>query len=182
MCGGAGRAGCVRGRVVCPRRGVFMGGAGCGLSVWRVGRDRGEAESHSRAEDNVVGWRRGGEGRSVRCGACAGGLRTSWVGVCVSGVRMCVCAVCRRGVRAGMRVVCRVFLWVVRAETEAESRSQAKDDAVGVWYGHGVCGGGGGGGPACGACGVCGGRAETDRVRQRITCMDGYPASSACVF
>ena len=83
---------------------------------------------------------------------------------------------------AGMRVVCRVFLWVVRAETEAESRSQAKDDAVGVWYGHGVCGGGGGGGPACGACGVCGGRAETDRVRQRITCMDGYPASSACVF
>ena len=96
----------------------------------------------------------------------------------------CVCARagCRRGVCAGMRVVCRVFLWVVRAETEAESRSQAKDDAVGVWYGHGVCGGGGGGGPACGACGVCGGRAETDRVRQRITCMDGYPASSACVF
>ena len=84
--------------------------------------------------------------------------------------------------RAGMRVVCRVFLWVVRAETEAESRSQAKDDAVGVWYGHGVGVCGGGGGPACGACGVCGGRAETDRVRQRITCMDGYPASSACVF
>ena len=60
-----------------------MGGAGCGLSVWRVGRDRGEAESHSRAEDNVVGWRRGGEGRSVRCGACAGGVRTGWVCVCV---------------------------------------------------------------------------------------------------
>ena len=73
----------MRGRVVCPRRGVFMGGAGCGLSVWRVGRDRGEAESHSRAEDNVVGWRRGGEGRSVRCGACAGGVRTGWVCVCV---------------------------------------------------------------------------------------------------
>ena len=66
-----------------------MGGAGCGLSVWRVGRDRGEAESHSRAEDNVVGWRRGGEGRSVRCGACAGGVRTGWVCVCVC---VCVCA------------------------------------------------------------------------------------------
>ena len=65
-----------------------MGGAGCGLSVWRVGRDRGEAESHSRAEDNVVGWRRGGEGRSVRCGACAGGVRTGWGCVCEP---VCVC-------------------------------------------------------------------------------------------
>ena len=67
-----------------------MGGAGCGLSVWRVGRDRGEAESHSRAEDNVVGWRRGGEGRSVGCGACAGGVRTGWVCVCVWGRDVCV--------------------------------------------------------------------------------------------
>ena len=70
-----------------------MGGAGCGLSVWRVGRDRGEAESHSRAEDNVVGWRRGGEGRSVRCGACAGGVRTGWVCVCVC---VCVCVWTRK--------------------------------------------------------------------------------------
>ena len=63
---------------------------------------------------------------------------------------MCVCTVCRRGVCAGMRVVCRVFLWVVRAETEAESRSPAKDDAVGVWYGHGVCVCGRGGGDILG--------------------------------
>ena len=111
-----------------------MGGAGCGLSVWRVGRDRGEAESHSRAEDNVVGWRRGGEGRSVRCGACAGGVRTGWVCVCVW-VDMCVCAVCRRGVCAGMRAMCRVplrvwvWVWPVGArghggaETEAQRHS-----------------------------------------------------------
>ena len=201
-CERGGGAGYVWGRGVCGGWGVYgqgvcawrWGREGCAcLRIWCAGRDRGDGESHSQAKDNAVcvcvcvwgggGWRRGrGAVCGVRCAVCAGGLRTSWVGVCVSGVRMCVCAVCRRGVRAGMRVVCRVFLWVVRAETEAESRSQAKDDAVGVWYGHGVCGGGGGGGPACGACGVCGGRAETDRVRQRITCMDGYPASSACVF
>ena len=172
----------MRGRVACHRLGVFTGGGGgvpvasaCGAWAQREKR-RGGASQPGQGQRSACVY-------GVVCGVpCAGGLRTSWVGVCVSGVRMCVCAVCRRGVRAGMRVVCRVFLWVVRAETEAESRSQAKDDAVGVWYGHGVCVGGGGGGPACGACGVCGGRAETDRVRQRITCMDGYPASSACVF
>ena len=94
----------MRGRVVCPRRGVFMGGAGCGLSVWRVGRDRGEAESHSRAEDNVVGWRRGGEGRSVRCGACAGGVRTGWV--CV-----CVCVRERADGALSLTAVCAERLW-----------------------------------------------------------------------
>ena len=75
--------------------------------------------------------------------ACVRVRARACVCVCVAGGGGpgCVCARagCRRGVCAGMRVVCRVFLWVVRAETEAESRSQAKDDAVGVWYGHGVC-------------------------------------------
>ena len=64
----------------------------CGLSMWCVGRDRGEAESHSRAQDNVVGG--------------AGGGWWEWGGECV------VCGVCRRGVCAGMRAVCGVHLWL----------------------------------------------------------------------
>ena len=169
------------------------------LPMWCVGRARGGGDSHSQAKDNAVcvcvcvcmGER--GE-----CVACLGRVRTGWGYVCAcvrvrvrARARACVCVaagggalrdvcVCTRWVQAGCvcGYACGVFLWVVRAETEAESRSQAKDDAVGVWYGHGVCVCGGG----WSACGVCGGRAETDPVRQRITCMDGYPASSACVF
>ena len=105
-------------------------------------------------------------GERGECVACLGRVRTGWGYVCAcvrvrvrACARACVCVaagggapgcvcVCTRWVQAGCvcGYACGVFLWVVRAETEAESRSQAKDDAVGVWYGHGVCvcvGGGG---------------------------------------
>ena len=57
-----------------------MGGAGCGLSVWRVGRDRGAGDSHSQAKDNAVcvGW--GGGGEFVVCGVCR---RAGCVCVCL---------------------------------------------------------------------------------------------------
>ena len=87
----------------------------CGLSMWRVGRERGEAESHSRAKDNVVVGggaveKGNGEG-SVWCVAC--------------GVWPVACGVWGRGVRAGMRVVSRVhvWLWVSRGAGVAQRHS-----------------------------------------------------------
>ena len=53
------------------------------------------------------------------------------------------------------------------AGTEPERRSQAKDDAVCVWYAHGVCGYAFGV-RGCGCAGV--GHRQRDTVRQRITC------------
>lgn len=187
---------CVRGCGVYGR-GVGGGGGGCGYAcgVWAEPEEGETATARPRTMQCVCVCVYGGAGGV--CGVFGPGAYG--LGVCV---RVCACAcacarararvrgggggapgcvcVCTRWVQAGCvcGYACGVFLWVVRAETEAESRSQAKDDAVGVWYGHGVCVWGGG----WSACGVCGGRAETDPVRQRITCMDGYPASSACVF
>ena len=56
---------------------------------------------------------------------------------------------------------------------DRETQPGAKDDAVCVWYAHGVCG------YACVWC--AGGQRQRDTVRQRIMCMDGYPTSFACV-
>ena len=134
----------------------------------------------------------------VRAGCVRAGGMCACACACVRvRARACVC-VCVAG--GGVRDVCvhalgaggvcvRVCVWCVgcscgwfgqrqRQRVAARQRTTQWVCGMGmVW----VCVGGGGG-PACGACGVCGGRAETDRVRQRITCMDGYPASSACVF
>ena len=115
--------------------------------------------------------------------ACVRVRARACVCVCVAGGGPgCVCARagCRRGVCAGMRVVCRVFLWVVRAETEAESRSQAKDDAVGVWYGHGVgvCGGGG---RSCVWCVWCVWWAGRDRSSQAKDHVHGWISRIICL-
>ena len=150
-------------------RGCGVYGRGVGgwvwLRMWCVGRARGGGDSHSQAKDNAVCvcvcvWGSGGSVWRVWAGCVRAGGMCARVCVCVcvrararacawrrgGGAPGCVC-VCTRWVQAGCvcGYACGVFLWVVRAETEAESRSQAKDDAVGVWYGHGVCVCGGGG-------------------------------------
>ena len=98
------------------------------------------------------------------------------LGVCVWGqVGVCVCGVCGRGVCAGMHVVCGICLWMVRAEAETERHSQAKDNAVCVWYARSVCE------HVCGVWFVKAwsggdGQRQRDTVRQRTMCMDGYSA------
>ena len=198
MCGGG---------VVCAGVGGLWAG-GVWLRMWCVGRARGGGDSHSQAKDNAVCvcvcvcvcvWGSGGSVWCVVCGVCGPGAYG--LGVCVRvrvRVRACACvrvrvcgggggpggvcarAGCRRGVCAGMRVVCRVFLWVVRAETEAESRSQAKDDAVGVWYGHGVgvCGGGG---RSCVWCVWCVWWAGRDRSSQAKDHVHGWISRIICL-
>lgn len=169
--GGIGGGGgvCVGGVVCAGVWGLWTGGGGWGgwvwLRMWCVGRARGGGDSHSQAKDNAVcvcvcvyGGAGGvcgvfgpgayGLGVCVRVCACACACARARVrvrGGGGGGAPGCVC-VCTRWVQAGCvcGYACGVFLWVVRAETEAESRSQAKDDAVGVWYGHGVCVCGGG--------------------------------------
>ena len=184
------------------RVGGWVGGAG-GECLWCVGR---EAERHSQAKDNALCVCVGGCGVKGPACVCVGGGVCVWCGrhgwvrgqrqrprdtarqrttqcVCVC-VCVCVCGVGGGGVRVGggvfMGCVGRgdacvhavwgwggvwVCVWCVPAGgagRDRETQPGAKEDAVCV------CG------YARGGCGV---RAGGDRE----TCMDGYPASFACV-
>lgn len=160
MCGGRG----VCGGVGFMDGGWGVGGVGvathvvCGQSQ-RRGRQPQPGQGQCSVCVCVCVWGSGGSVWRVWAGCVRAGGMCARVCVCVcvrararacawrrgGGAPGCVC-VCTRWVQAGCvcGYACGVFLWVVRAETEAESRSQAKDDAVGVWYGHGVCVWGGG--------------------------------------
>ena len=107
---------------VCAGVGVFMGrvcvcgvGGGAGVcvyafGVWAETEEMGRVTARPRTTLCVCvcvcgGGLEAGEGRSVWCAGCAGGVRNGWVCVCLGSG--CVCARCARG------VCVRVCVWCV---------------------------------------------------------------------